>query len=79
MFRVPSYQIAEEGEAEALDLLSTIMGGSATSRIQKEIVLEQELATAAGAFYQGSSRDMSSFGFYAVPRGDTNLDEVSKG
>ncbi|KAG1649933.1 putative zinc protease y4wA [Nymphon striatum] len=69
MFRVPSYQIAEEGEAEALDLLSTIMGGSATSRIQKEIVLEQELATAAGAFYQGSSRDMSSFGFYAVPRG----------
>ncbi len=78
MFRVPSYQIAEEGEAEALDLLSTIMGGSATSRIQKEIVLEQELATAAGAFYQGSSRDMSSFGFYAVPRGDTNLDEVSK-
>ena len=78
MFRVPSYQVAEQGEAEALDLLSTIMGGSATSRFQKEIVLEQELATAAGAFYQGSSRDMTSFGFYAVPRGDTKLADVSK-
>lgn len=78
MFRVPSYQVADNGEAEALDLLSTIMGGSATSRIQNEIVLEQELATAAGAFYQGSSRDMSSFGFYAVPRGDTKLDDLSK-
>ena len=78
MFRVPSYQIAEEGEAEALDLLSTILGGSATSRFQKEIVLEQELATAAGAFYQGSSRDMTTFGFYAVPRGDAKLEDVSK-
>ncbi len=77
-FRAPSYLIAEKGEAEALDLLSTIMGGSATSRFQKEIVLEQELATAAGAFYQGSSRDMSSFGFYAVPRGDTKIDDLAK-
>ena len=77
-FLAPSYRIAEPGEAEALDLLSTIMGGSATSRFQKEIVLEQELATAAGAFYQGSSRDMSSFGFYAVPRGETKLEDVAK-
>lgn len=77
-FKAPSYMIAEEGEAEALDLLSTILGGSATSRFQKEIVLEQELATAAGAYYQGSSRDMSSIGFYAVPRGDTPIEDVAK-
>ncbi len=77
-FRAPSYLIAEKGEAEALDLLSTIMGGSASSRFQKEIVLKQKLATAAGAFYQGSSRDMSSFGFYGVPRADTKLEDVSK-
>lgn len=77
-FRVPSYLTAEEGEAEALDMLSTILGGSATSRFQKEIVLEQELATAAGAYYQGSSRDVSTFGFYGVPRGDTKLEDVAK-
>ena len=77
-FKVPSYMIAKEGEAEALDLLSTILGGSASSRFQKEIVLEQELATAAGAFYQGSSRDVSSIGFYGVPRGDTPIEDVAK-
>jgi len=77
-FKAPSYMIAEEGEAEALDLLSAILGGSATSRFQKEIVLEQELATAAGAYYQGSSRDISSFGFYGVPRGETKLEDVAK-
>lgn len=77
-FKAPSYLIAEEGEAEALDLLSTILGGSATSRLQKEVVLEQELATAAGTYYQGSSRGMSSISFYGVPRGETKLEDVSK-
>lgn len=77
-FKAPSYMIAEAGEAEALDLLSTILGGSATSRFQKEIVLEQELATAAGAYYQGSSRGMSSISFYGVPRGETPIEDVAK-
>ncbi len=76
-FLVPSYTIAEEGEAEALDILSAIMGGSATSRFQQEIVLEQGLATSAGAYYQGSSRDMTSFGFYGTPRGDTKLEDLA--
>lgn len=77
-FKAPSYMIAEDGEAEALDLLSTILGGSATSRFQKEIVLEQELATAAGAYYQGSSRGISSISFYGVPRGDAPIEDVAK-
>lgn len=77
-FIAPSYMIAEEGEAEALDLLSTILGGSATSRFQTKIVLEQELATAAGAYYQGSSRDISSISLYGVPRGETKLEDVAK-
>ncbi len=76
-FRAPSYLTAPEGEAEALDILSTILGGSATSRFQQEIVLKQELATGAGAYYQGSSRDVSSFGFYGVPRGETTIEEVA--
>jgi len=78
VFKTPSYRVAEPGEAEALDLLGTILGGSATSRFQKEVVLEQELALAAGAFYQGSSRDMSTFGIYAVPRGEAALEDVER-
>ena len=72
-FLVPSYRTSKQGEAEALDLLSAILGGSATSRIHKKIVLGQELATGAGAYYRGSSRDLSSFGVYASPRGETEL------
>lgn len=75
-FKVPSYRLAEPGEGEALDLLSTILGGSATSRFQKNIVLEQELALSAGSYYQGSSRSNTSFGFYATPRGETSLEAL---
>lgn len=78
IFKVPSYMVAEPGDAEALDILGTILGGSASSRFQKEIVLEQELATSAGAYYQGTSRGMGSFGIYAVPRGDAKLEDVQR-
>lgn len=75
---VPSYRTAQKGEAEALDLLATILGDSVSSRIYKKLVLEEELATSAGAFYQGSTRDSGYFGFYASPRGDASLADVSR-
>lgn len=77
-FRVPSYTSGEDGEAEALDILSTILGGSATSRFQQNIVLGKEIALSAGSYYQGSSRGETSFGFYATPRGDATLEDVER-
>ncbi len=77
-FLTPSYRLAVSGEAEALDLLGTILGDSVTSRIYREVVLEQEIATSAGAFYNGLARDMSYFGLYANPRGDNSLADVAK-
>ncbi|MEM9278220.1 MAG: pitrilysin family protein [Pseudomonadota bacterium] len=75
-YLTPSYRLAEPREGEALDLLGTILGDSVSSRIYSEVVLGAELATSAGAFYQGSSRDMSYFGLYATPRGDNSLESV---
>jgi len=75
-YLVPSYRLAEGREAEALDLLSAILGGSVTSRIHKELVLGQEIANSAGAWYQGSSREMSTFGIFASPRGDIPLEKL---
>ncbi len=75
-FLTPSYRLAEPRESEALDLLGTILGDSVSSRIYREVVLGAGLATSAGAFYQGSSRDLSYFGLYASPRGDNSLDAV---
>ncbi|MEO0328928.1 MAG: pitrilysin family protein [Pseudomonadota bacterium] len=76
LYSAPSYNQAAELEGEALDLLATILGDSVSSRIYKNVVLEQELATSAGAFYQGSSRDTGYFGIYATPRGENSLETV---
>ncbi len=75
-FLAPSYNRAEGNEGEALDLLAAILGESVTSRIYKDVVLEKEMATSAGSFYQGTALDSGYFGLYATPRGDTTIDDL---
>jgi len=75
-FLAPSYNRAEGNESEALDLLAAILGESVTSRIYKEIVLDKEIATSAGSFYQGSALDSGYFGLYATPRGGTTVEDL---
>ncbi|MEM8650408.1 MAG: pitrilysin family protein [Pseudomonadota bacterium] len=72
-FITPSYRNAEDGEAEALDLLAAILGGSVKSRIHQEITLNRQIANSAGAWYSGSSRGPGSFGVYGCPRGDVEI------
>ncbi|WEK06724.1 MAG: pitrilysin family protein [Candidatus Devosia phytovorans] len=72
----PTYRTAENGEAEALDLLSEILGGGSRSRFYQEIVVKQGLASAAGAGYDGGSYDPSNFTVYGAPQGEHTLDEV---
>ncbi len=76
LYLVPSYNRAKKGEAEALEILSEIIGGGSTSRLYKALVIEQKLATSAGAWYQGGALDETEFGFYGSPRGDKTLQEV---
>jgi zinc protease len=76
MYLVPSYIGAAEKEAESLELLAAILGGSSTSRLYKSLVLEKEISTSAGAWYQGGSYDMTKFGFYGSPRGDEKIEDV---
>ncbi len=73
---VPSYENAEGREAEALDLLAGILGGSVKSRLYRELVSGEEIATSAGAWYQGSALDKTKFGIYGQPRGDTRIEDV---
>jgi zinc protease len=72
----PNYRTAQPGEAEALDLLSEILGGGSRSRFYQEIVVKTGLATAVGASYDGGAYDPSSFNIYGVPQGTHTLDEV---
>jgi zinc protease len=73
---VPSYHIAEPGEAEALDLLSEILGGGTRSRIYQALVVKSGVASSAGAYFDGSKLDETAFTVYGAPRGTAKLDEV---
>jgi zinc protease len=73
---VPSYHNAKPGDAEALDLLSEILGGSIRSRLYQELVVKQGIAAAAGAEYSGDALDDGTFSVYGAPRGTASLDQV---
>ena len=73
-YLVPSYFNSEDGPA--MDILSEILGGGSTSRIYRDVVLKNKIASRAGAWYQGSSMDDTTFGFYGTPLPGKSLDEL---
>lgn len=73
---VPTYRTAAPGEAEALDLLSEILGGGTRSRFYQEVIVKTGIATAAGAGYDGGAYDPSAFSIYGAPQGDHTLADV---
>lgn len=75
-YLVSSYNNDEEGEAEALDVLSEIIGGGSTGRMYKALVIGEKIASNAGAWYQGGALDSTEFGFWGSPRAGKMLEEV---
>ncbi|MEP3280612.1 MAG: pitrilysin family protein [Stappiaceae bacterium] len=75
---VPSELTAEGDEALALSVLSNVLGGGATSRLYKKLVVEEQIATSAGAWYSGTDRDDTRFVVYASPRGETTLEQLQE-
>jgi len=76
---VPSYHTEKDGEAEALDLLSEILGGGTRSRIYQKLVVKDGTASSAGAYYQGSMFDATTFTVYGAPKGEDGLEAVEAG
>ncbi len=73
---VPSVTTGEPGTSEALDVLSEVLGGGSSSRLYRQLVVEKKVATAAGAYYRGSSRGDASFTVYAVPAPGVTLETL---
>ncbi len=73
---VPSFTTSKEGEAEALEVLSEILGGGTRSRIYQKLVVETGLASSAGASYSGTSLDDTGFSVFGSPRGGASLEAV---
>lgn len=66
-FRAPGYVYGDSVHAYPLEVLADILGGGATSRIYRSLVVEQKIAAGAGAWYNPTSRGPTSFGFYGTP------------
>jgi zinc protease len=75
-YRMPSYTSGPKGTAEALDMLSAILGGGPTSRLYQTLVVDKKLASEAGAYYSGYSRGPGSFAIYATPRDGVSFDTL---
>ncbi len=67
-YLAPSYNVGESKHAYALQVLSRILGGGATSRLHRKLVVEGKLATGAGTGYDALVLDHSQFVFYASAR-----------
>ena len=78
VFLVPSYRTAEPGVAEALEVMSHLLGGGQTSRLFRSLVVERKIAVAAGAYYMGTSLDNTRFWVYGVPVPGVSLEQFDK-
>lgn len=58
---------AEPGEAEALELSMTILGGHEAARLQTELIGSSRLASSTGSRFYGNIRDSGRIVLFAVP------------
>ena len=75
-YMTPSDHTAQNGEAEALELLGYILGSGTNSRLYQSLVVGQKIAISAGAYYQGTGLDDTSMTFYGTPAPDYNVGDV---
>lgn len=75
---VPSQSTGEGRQPEALDVLAYILGEGPSSRLHTALVLDQEAALGAGAYYQGGALDDGRFGVYASPRPGFTLEDMER-
>jgi zinc protease len=75
-FAAPSYGRATGDEAFALDLALDIMGGGATSRLYRDLVVEGGVASNVSGSYWGSMLDSGRISLSAVPSPGVTLEAL---
>ncbi len=73
----PSYVYGETRHAYPLQVLSSMLGEGATSRLYQELVVKRGIATAAGSWYGATSRGPGRFGLYATPKPGVTMEQVA--
>lgn len=76
-YLAPSYQYGRSEYADALQIMADILGGGATSRLYRSLIVEQGIAVSAGAYYSPDSRGPGRFTVYASPAPDVSIEDVA--
>jgi zinc protease len=66
LYQAPSYH-GDAVSSCALQVLAQILGGGPTSRLYRRLVVEDKVASAAGASYDANALDRAEFSFYVSP------------
>ena len=75
-YLAPTHATGPAEQAYALEVLAEALSGATTSRLYRELVVEETVALSAGAWYEGDSMDPSRFGFWIVPAPGTSAAEA---
>jgi zinc protease len=78
LYLAPSFAVGDTSQIYALQVAQEILGGGATSRLHKSLVVEQGKAVSAGAYYDESVFGPATFTLSASPQQDVSLDEIEK-
>ncbi len=72
-YLAPSYSYGEGQHRYALQILTELMGGGASSRLHKRLVLDDKIALSAGSYYSPDALGPATFFFYVSPKPGTDL------
>lgn len=75
-YLAPSVKWGESEHALPLTILAEVIGGGATSRFYRSLVVEKKLAAQASAFYGSSNLGPSRFFLVGVPVNGGSIDDV---
>jgi zinc protease len=77
-YMAPSYKSAEGNEAEALDVMVTILGDGPTSRLYLRLVEEKGVAANAGASYSSVALDGGTLNVFGVAGDGMTQDKLER-
>jgi zinc protease len=77
-YLAPGYGSPEGRHAYALEVLDEIMGGGATSRMYRRLVVENKLAVSAGTWYDPDGLGPSRFVFAGSPRPGISMARIEE-
>lgn len=71
-----SYHWGDSENAESLEVAAEVLGGSASSKLYRKLVIESGIALSAGAYYSADAVGPGRFGVYASPKPGVTMGDL---